>query len=135
MLVVCNKKALAGFKRRAARVFPKEYMELYFGHRNTGGIAIEMFVQIPQSATKYNIDINEEKLEQIIAETEAATGLEFTRAKAIYEDCAASSNDGTLPGSITIGINSYENLLGNTYRALFWNPIRAVCVSLHKCIE
>jgi hypothetical protein len=79
MAVVCRASALTGWKRRSAKAWPKEYLELVFGHEKDGIRYVERFVQIPQGATKYTVwpKFTTETYQDFIAEQESKLGLDY----------------------------------------------------------
>lgn len=79
MAVVCRASALKGWKRRSAKVWPIEYLELVFGHEKDGIRYVERFVQIPQRGTKYTVTpwLSPEGYQDFIAEQESKLGLDY----------------------------------------------------------
>ena len=77
-MVICSRTQLLGYKRRAAKAFPKEYLELLFGSEQGGRVTVEHFVTVPQKATKFCVQLkSEHNYEDIIAGAESQLGLDF----------------------------------------------------------
>ena len=77
-VILCSERELRGYKRRAARAFPKEYLELMFGTVSGQNITIEKLVYVPQVATRLWVNWkSDDHYEDVIAATEAQHGFEF----------------------------------------------------------
>ena len=66
------------YKARAVRAFPREYLEVMFGSVHSDRTAVEKLVQIPQRSTRMWVTWKcDEEYEDLIAATEASSGLEY----------------------------------------------------------
>jgi len=77
-VVLYSRRELAKYKRRAQVKYPVEYIGLLFGTVTAAQVTIEKFVTVPQRGTRYYVNwLDVEGAQNIIAETEASSGLEF----------------------------------------------------------
>lgn len=78
MAILCSRRELRGYKRRATKAFPKEYLELLFGTIRGDRITVEKSVHIPQCATRFWVNWkSDDQLEDTIVAMESVHGLEF----------------------------------------------------------